>query len=186
MFQALLARIARGLDAARIPYMVVGGQAVLVHGQPRLTRDIDITLGIDATALNTVRSLADSLGLLPSVSDVEAFVRRTNVIPLTDSSTGLRVDMIFSFTPYESEAIRRAVTITFDEGTVRFASAEDLIIHKLVAGRPRDIEDIAGVLARLPSLDEEYLTRWLATFRETVQRDLVHEFNTLRRNPELR
>lgn len=166
--------------------MVVGGQAVLVHGQPRLTRDIDITLGVDANELKAVRSVVESLGLTPSVPDLDAFVRRTNVIPLTDSSTGLRVDMIFSFTPYESEAIRRAVTVTFDEGAVRFASVEDLIIHKLVAGRPRDIEDIAGILARKPSLDEEYLVQWLASFHEVVQKDLVREFKALRYNQGLR
>ena len=166
--------------------MVVGGQAVLLHGQPRLTRDIGIALGIEATELKRVRSLADSLGLVPSVTDLEAFVRRTNVIPLTDSLTGLRIDMIFSFTPYESEAIRRAVTVTFDEGTVRFASVEDLIIHKLVAGRPRDIEDIAGILARQPSLDEGYLIKWLASFHEIVHRDLVQELRTLRQNQEFR
>ena len=164
--------------------MVIGGQAVLLHGQPRLTRDIDITLGIDATELGRVRSLADSLGLTPSVPDLEAFVRKTNVIPLTDSSTGLRIDMIFSFTVYESEAIRRAVTVTFDEGSVQFAAVEDLIIHKLVAGRPRDIEDVAGVLARPPSLDEDYLGRWFAAFQEVVNRDLVGEFRTLRRNQD--
>jgi hypothetical protein len=44
----------------------------------------------------------------------------------------------------------RAVTLVFDTAPVRFASAEDLIIHRLGAGRPRDVEDVAGVPARSP------------------------------------
>jgi poly-beta-1,6-N-acetyl-D-glucosamine synthase len=43
MFQPLLARIGRLLDEARVSYMVIGAQAVLVYGEPRLTEDIDIT-----------------------------------------------------------------------------------------------------------------------------------------------
>jgi len=54
MFESLLERIATALDAAAIPYMVIGGQAVLVHGEPRLTRDIDITLGVDIDRLGQV------------------------------------------------------------------------------------------------------------------------------------
>ena len=180
MFQELLARLARGLDGAGISYMVIGGQAVLLHGEPRLTRDIDVTIGVEASELARVRQAAEQIGLHPSVSDVEAFVRKTNVLPLTDEPTAIRVDLIFSFTPYESEAIRRAVGISFGGTTVRFATAEDLIIHKLVAGRPRDFEDVRGVLARHPSLDDAYLTKWMSAFDNVVNRDLAGEYRNLK------
>ena len=171
MYQTLLAKLGRALDS----------EAVLLHGEPRLTRDIDITLGVDASELKRVRTVMERIGLTPSVADVEAFVRTTNVLPVSDPATAIRVDLIFSFTPYELEAIRRAVGVVFEDVTVRFASAEDLIIHKLVAGRARDIEDVAGLLARNPSLDETYLARWLASFRGVVHRDLVEEYNALKR-----
>ncbi|NVL90146.1 MAG: hypothetical protein HWN69_04000 [Desulfobacterales bacterium] len=45
MFQKLLGRLANELSNLHIPYMVIGGQAVLLYGEPRLTKDIDITLG---------------------------------------------------------------------------------------------------------------------------------------------
>ena len=181
MFQILLAKLARALDSAGIPYMVIGGQAVLLHGEPRLTRDIDVTLGVDASALARVLSATEPAGLLPSILDVETFVRTTNVLPLTDQPTSLRVDLIFSFTPYEATAIQRAVGVKLEGSIVRFAAAEDLIVHKLVAGRPRDIEDVRGVLARKPLLDESYLRRWLQSFNDVVHRDLVSEYVTLKR-----
>ncbi|MBI4745658.1 MAG: hypothetical protein HY786_03715, partial [Deltaproteobacteria bacterium] len=46
MFEEILARIGAALDKYNIPYMIIGGQAVLLYGEPRLTRDIDITLGV--------------------------------------------------------------------------------------------------------------------------------------------
>jgi len=182
LYQTLLAKIARALDGAGISYMIIGGQAVLLHGEPRLTRDIDVTVGIDASELARILSVTGAAGLLPSVERVEEFVRRTNVLPLMDGPTAIRVDLIFSFTPYETEAIRRSISVPFHETPVHFAAVEDLIIHKLVAGRPRDLEDVRGVLARTPVIDEEYLTRWLSSFRDTVNRDLVSEYVRLKSN----
>ena len=46
MFQKLLTKIANELERLRLPYMVIGGQAILLYGELRLTKDIDITLGV--------------------------------------------------------------------------------------------------------------------------------------------
>ena len=51
MFEELIVKIARELKKADLPYMIIGGQAVLLYGAPRLTKDIDITLGVDAGCL---------------------------------------------------------------------------------------------------------------------------------------
>lgn len=40
MFEALIARIAAALQVAGVPYMIIGGQAVLLYGTPRMTREI--------------------------------------------------------------------------------------------------------------------------------------------------
>ncbi|MDT8395705.1 MAG: hypothetical protein RRA32_04540 [bacterium] len=52
MFQELIARIAASLNVRKIPYMIIGGQAVLLYGEPRLTRDIDVTLGAGVSWLS--------------------------------------------------------------------------------------------------------------------------------------
>jgi predicted nucleotidyltransferase len=180
LYQALLAKLARTLDGAGISYMIIGGQAVLLHGEPRLTRDIDVTLGCDTTELERILSITGAADLHPVVEKIEDFVRKTNVLPVRDSTTGIRVDLIFSFTLYETEAIRRSITVRLGDTNVHFASIEDLIIHKLVAGRPRDLEDVRGVLSRRPVVDEKYLTLWLSSFRDIVHRDLVSEYLELK------
>ena len=45
MFEDLIAKIALSLEEASLPYMIIGGQAVLLYGEPRLTRDIESPLG---------------------------------------------------------------------------------------------------------------------------------------------
>ena len=54
MFAELLERVATALDAAGIPYTVVGGQAVLIPGEARLTKDVDVTLAAGAERLGDV------------------------------------------------------------------------------------------------------------------------------------
>ena len=54
MFERLLKKIAIQLKKGAIPYMVIGGQAVLLYGEPRLTRDIDITLGMGVNGLDKI------------------------------------------------------------------------------------------------------------------------------------
>jgi DNA-directed RNA polymerase subunit F len=62
---------------------------------------------------------------------------------------------------------------------VRFASAEDVIVHKIVAGRPRDREDVRSILLKNSALDEEYVRYWLAEFDRSLGEDFTARFNDL-------
>jgi hypothetical protein len=160
-FDRLIAGVTRELAMRDLPFMLIGGQAVLLHGEPRLTQDIDLTLGADPGRLPEVLDACEALGLRPLPEEVEGFVRRTFVLPVGDDRTGIRIDFIFSTTPYEQQAIARAVRIEVAGTPVPFATAEDLILHKLFAGRPRDREDAVGVVRRKgQELDWSYLREW--------------------------
>ena len=76
-FAAILARVARALNGGQIPFMVIGGQAVLVHGEPRLTQDIDLTVGISIDRLADVLAACNqaSLSFLPDDVDVSCMRR---------------------------------------------------------------------------------------------------------------
>jgi predicted nucleotidyltransferase len=164
MFDEILARIGASLERAGIPYIIIGGQAVLLYGEPRLTRDIDITVGINTDQLETLLTVVRHLSLKPLPEDISAFVRQTMVLPALDEATGIRVDFIFSFSPYESQAIQRANRIKILNQDVCFTSIEDLIIHKIFAGRPRDIEDVRTVILKNPGVDTTYIEKWLKAF----------------------
>lgn len=63
MFTELLKKIAQALDGGGFPYMVIGGQAVLMYGEPGLTRDIDIILGASLDRLSELVGIMASIGL---------------------------------------------------------------------------------------------------------------------------
>lgn len=166
--------------------MLIGGQAVLLHGRPRLTEDIDITLAADPNRLSDVLDVCATLKLRPLPEDIESFVRRTFVLPALHEKTSIRVDFIFSTTPYEREAIDRAVVVQLAGEPVPFATAEDLIIHKLFAGRPTDLEDAATVVRRKGAeLDWRYVKRWVRKFGNVPGReDLPNLLADLRRQSD--
>ncbi len=178
MFQQLLGRIARKLDARHLPYMIVGGQAVLVYGEPRLTRDIDITLGVDSDHWRDIVEMIESLGWRLEVKDPESFVRDTMVLPALDPESGVRIDFIFSNSSYELQALERARPTSVEGESIRFASVEDLVILKTVAGRPRDMEDVRGVMARHPNADRKYILKWLKEFEAGLEQPFAKRFES--------
>ncbi|MFC1627881.1 nucleotidyl transferase AbiEii/AbiGii toxin family protein [Gemmatimonadota bacterium] len=164
-FSALIVRIVHALRELDLPFMLIGGQAVLLHGQPRLTEDIDITLGVHPDALPSVLEACANADLEILPENVAEFVRKTFVLPARDRASSVRIDLIFSSLPYERQAIDRAVDVDLTGVSIPIASAEDLILHKLFSGRPRDIEDIHGVVQiKGDTIEWEYIERWTDEF----------------------
>lgn len=61
MYTSVLEKIAQTLSAAAIPYMIIDGQAVLLYGEPRLTKDVDVTLGADLDQLPEMLRLVEQI-----------------------------------------------------------------------------------------------------------------------------
>ena len=157
--------------------MIIGGQAVLLYGEPRLTRDIDITLGLNTEYVNELLKVIRELSLKPIPENIKLFVQQTMVLPALEETTGIRVDFIFSFTTYEIEAIKRARKITIMGQEVCFASPEDVIIHKIFAGRPRDIEDVRSIILKNSDMDIQYIRSWLKEFdKSSDKKDFLKTF----------
>jgi len=179
VFKSLIKKIACELDRLHMPYIVIGGQALLLYGEPRLTRDIDITLGVDVNELEKVKSVALRVGLKILVENYEEFVKKTMVLPVINEKSGIRVDFIFSFSPYERQAIERANIVKLDKTLVKFASLEDVVIHKVIAGRAIDIEDIKSILLKNPQYDSKYILRWLKEFDNSLNENFSGIFKKI-------
>lgn len=180
MFERLLKKISQQLKKASIPYMVIGGQAVLLYGEPRLTRDIDITLGIGVNELGRLKRVIPGIGLKILVKKEKEFVERNMVLPTMDKKSGIRVDFIFSFSPYERQGIDRAKDVKLGKTLVRFASLEDVVIHKVVAGRARDLEDVKSILLKNPEYDLDYIKKWLEEFDKSLGEHFLEIFGEIK------
>jgi len=168
MFEQVLESIAQGLERLGIPYMVIGGQAVLLYGEPRLTRDIDVALGTDLGRLSEVLHWVRGNGWQVLVETPAEFVGKTMVLPCLDLASGIRIDLLFSLSFYEQQALKRARRVAMGNAEVWFASLEDLIIHKTLAGRPRDLEDVRSILLKNRTVDFDYVDHWLREFDRSL------------------
>ena len=171
-FDRLVAAVSRELGSRNVPHLLIGGQAVLLHGAPRLTQDIDVSLSVGPEEIAVVEDACTAIGLEPLVANPADFARETFVLPVRSGSSGVRVDFIFSNTEFERLAVDRAVHVTLSGETVPFASPEDLILFKLFAGRARDIDDARSVVGRQGAgLDWSYIERWAGAFAEIPGRE---------------
>lgn len=149
---------------------------MLRYGEPRLTKDIDITVGLEPNNAKPVLNAISELGFRVLVDDIDDFLRQTFVLPAADPQSGLRVDFIFSLSEYERCAIGRAPLVDFDGVGVRFVSPEDLVIHKIIAGRPRDLDDVRSVLLKNPDLCLTEIRKWLREYDTEVGENFEPRF----------
>ncbi|MEN3045250.1 MAG: nucleotidyltransferase [Candidatus Hydrothermales bacterium] len=176
----LIKNISKELNKKNINYMIIGGQALLIYGEPRLTKDIDITLGIGVERYEEIKEISDNLGLKIIPKNYIDFLKKTMVLPVLDEKTGIRIDFIFSFSEYEKEALKRVNKIKIDEVQIFYASIEDLIIHKIVSGRERDLEDVKSILLKNKEVDEKYILKWLKEFEKILNEKLIERFKKLK------
>lgn len=175
-----VAHIQQRLEKAGIPSVVIGGLAVSVWGEPRLTRDVDLkVLGRREERGRLLQLLADCT---PLHADPDEAFRRHGIAFFHDPA-GTRVDVMLAETSFDETAIGRARMIEMQPGLfVRVCSPEDLIIYKMVSVRDRDRSDVEGIIRRQgDTLDDDYVLDWLRQFEQALDDStLVVEYRRLR------
>jgi hypothetical protein len=161
-------------------FCFIGGLAVLRWGEPRLTRDIDVTLLCPFGREDDVTVPLLNNGYTPRISDAREFARRNRVL-LLQSRDAIPIDIALGTLPFEEAMIERATLFEFEpDCSLRTCSAEDLVVLKLFACRPRDVVDAEGIaIRRQGKLDWPYIEANLAPLAEV--RDQPEIMNTLRR-----
>lgn len=175
----LLRALSAALNTQGIRWYLFGAQAVAIWGRPRLTTDVDVTVGLESGSEALVALLSGAGFKLSDVFSDE-FVRSTRVLPLIHQSSGMPLDVVLAGPGLEEQFLDRAVVVSLEDFTVPVISPEDLVVTKVLAGREKDVEDIRGVLrARAGSLDVEYIRRTLAMVEGALgQSDLRPLFET--------
>jgi len=146
-----LDQVARILNAAHTPYALIGGHAVNLVLEPRFTADIDITIAADPAGLARVRAALLGAGFHTEREHGTKQVSGPDFVRFDDDD-GTIVELQTAKTAFQRSAIARAN----DHAGIRVATAEDLIVFKAIANRPKDQIDLLG-LARLPNIDWNYV-----------------------------
>jgi hypothetical protein len=144
------------LSDASVPYAVVGGVAVNLHGVPRMTYDVDLVVPATADAYARLGRALSSLGLVPRLpvelsSLAQPDMRRALkeerhllALTFTDPSSPLReVDVLLDPDIDADGIVSRAELRPFGRETLRLCTRGDLLALKRHAGRPQDLADLA-------------------------------------------
>jgi len=165
------------MDECGLQWYVFGAQAAIIWGSSRLSADVDVTAAIEPETLAHYTDAMSSHGFEPVIDDSE-FVARTRVLPFVHRTSGMPLDVVLAGPGLEEEFLRRAIPVDVDGTLVPVISPEDLIVTKILAGRPKDIEDIRSVIhQRASSLDEARIREVLSLLEEALgQSDLLPVF----------
>ena len=168
-----LADIVALLQSRGTPFAVIGGVAVAAHGEPRLTDDVDLVLAIDAEqALELIRELPGT-AFEPLFSGVEEVVVRSSILPLRHIPSGTTVDLALGLSGFERAAIARARSIDMGPVSPPVVTPEDLLIMKVLASRPRDLDDVEKIALRLGSaIDWTYVLKTARQLDSYLAEDL--------------
>lgn len=170
-------------SATKTEYVILGGLAVMLYGEPRLTVDIDVNASMNKDMIDSFLITARRFGFYPIARNIKSFVKDTGVIPLRFSRGEAfgRCDIIIAESPIEYLALKRGKVKKIGSLRARFVTPEDLIIHKITSNRPRDIEDLKGILIRQrKKLDTGYILFWLKKIdRANRKPQLVRLFKQL-------
>ena len=126
-------------------YAVIGGMAAAYRSQPRFTKDVDFLLEIPQLVLPPV---LEELVVRGFSFDLLTAIREWTQEHMTVLSYhGIRIDWLKPVIPAYQHVLDRATEETWFEHRIRVASAEGLILLKLLAFRTQDQLDIENLVA---------------------------------------
>lgn len=175
------ADILRFLETKRRPACVIGGIVVSRWGEPRATTDVDLVVLADFGDEQNV--VAELLSKYPSREP-----NPENRLALLQLPGRISADVSLAAFPFEREVLERSTEWRLPKSlSIRTCSAEDLVIYKLVAGRPGDIQDVIGIVARQGrQLDTARIRHWGREFADLKEDpDLLRPFESARREAGL-
>jgi len=172
-------------DARQWRSCFIGGLAVQRWGEPRVTRDVDLTLLVGFGDENTfVDKLLSKYA--PRIEDAKEFARRHRVV-LLKTSDEVGIDISLGALPFEERLVSRSSLFSFGpELDIRTCSAEDLVVLKLFASRPLDISDAEGVVLRNKQLDWNTIETELRPLAEVKDPSILQTLARLHRLPGAR
>lgn len=161
----VLKEVAGKLNAAGLPYMLSGSVAMNFYAQPRMTRDIDIVIALDAQDIKKFIDLFKDDFYLDDET-VKSEVHRLGMFNLIHNKFILKIDFIIQKDDeFSASAFGRRRNVNIDNTEVSIISAEDLILAKLNWGKESlsemQLRDVGNIKNLVENLDSGYIDQWV-------------------------
>jgi predicted nucleotidyltransferase len=178
-------------DRLQVLYAISGALANNFWGIVRTTQDIDCLIAVPTIKLQL---LADGLNEIGCSFRNDAGEQLAITVPILREQINQQkfiechcglvlVELFVPIVHHHEEILRRAIPIKLGAREVPVITAEDLILLKLVFHRPKDLQDIRGILwVQRGRLDLDYMRHWSARTHESdVQAEmeqLIADYST--------
>jgi len=144
---AWLASIAKIFDSIEVEWTLVGALAAnRYRATPRFTTDVDTMAEFDPRLPGRFEAAGYDVQVIADDGEPAHLIRCYRGAEA--------VDILLPVVDYQRQALARAVD--------HVLTVEDVIIHKLIAWRLRDRDDIRSIMEASVSLDAAYLDHWVA------------------------
>jgi len=143
------------LNSNNVEYLLIGGWAVSIYGNPRLTKDIDFLISSNDNNIDKLKKALEDFGAPPI--DIEGFKKDKDSF-IRMGVSPIQIDVLKEASGIiMEECYKRKNILNIDNMNINIISIKDLIINKRAAGRDQDITD-ANKLEKLINIDkDEYI-----------------------------
>ena len=156
--------LAEAFDARSVRYALIGGLAFMLRGRPRYTRDVDFLVDVPQIALPALLDDLVERGFsLDRTAVIQQYVREY----ATSFPYGrVRIGRLKPVLPLYSRTLAEAEPLEWTGGhIVPVATAEGLILTRLISFRPQDQVDIETLLtASRDTIDIDHIRREWSDF----------------------
>lgn len=145
-YLTLLSAFADVMRSQDRKWYLFGAQALLFWGWTRNTRDIDVTADVDLDAAPEFVVAMRKAGFVTRSEDWQQTLRRTRTLPFLYKPTEILLDVVVAGPGLEEDFLERAVEVDVEGLKLPIIRPEDLITGKILAGRPKDLDDVYSIL----------------------------------------
>ena len=163
-----LLKLVAAFEVAGVPYMIVGSYSSNFYGIPRMTKDADLVVHLDAQGWRTLPALLpDGIELEEQLGFEMVTATQREWLRVIDSLFQIELFRLSDDAHDRMRFDRRIRQTIFPSVAVSLPTAEDVIIQKLRwsrgAKRPKDFADTVAVMqVQGKSLDWPYIEHWCA------------------------
>jgi len=167
-----LSALIRAFEQLEVDWYLFGAQAAILRGSRRMTADVDVTLLPGVLATSRILEALENEGLRPRFELDDGFVAQSRVLPLIHID--MPVDVVIGAPGLDEYFHERSEVLDIAGNSVSVPRRVDLICMKILAGRPRDMQD-AEAMAKAGPVDLQEVRTFVESMALALADDTISD-----------